>query len=220
MKVAIFDFDGTIYKNETYSFMMDFLKTHEEYNGKYKSFYYSIVPPYVGYKLRLYPERRMKASLTQKYLNVFHGLKFDKVKAYFEELAAKMRDDFHPLVLEQMEEHEKKDHLIMVVSGTYKPLLEAALEYLPVDIIIGTDIPTNNHIVDAKMPIDHVQADRKAELILEKLKHKAIDWKNSFAYGDSISDLPVFEMVGNPVAVCPDVKLQQIANRRNWKVIC
>ena len=108
MKVAIFDFDGTIYKNETYSFMMDFLKTHEEYNGKYESFYYSIVPPYVGYKLRLYPERRMKASLTQKYLNVFHGLKFDKVKAYFEELAAKMRDDFHPLVLEQMLEHEKK----------------------------------------------------------------------------------------------------------------
>lgn len=220
MKVAIFDFDGTIYKYETYSLMMEFAKNHKEYKDKYKSFYYSIVPPYVGYKLRIYPEKKMKANLTQKYLHFFNGNPIEKVYSYFHEIACKMKDDFHPLVLERIEQHDKDGHIIMVVSGAFQPLLEAALSHLPIDIIIGTEIPTKDQKVDAKMPIDHVQSDRKAELILEKLKNKVIDWKNSFAYGDSTADLPVLEMVGNPVAVCPDVKLQQVANQRKWKVLC
>lgn len=220
MKVAIFDFDGTIYKYETYTLLMEYAKKHPEYNEKYKSFYYSIVPPYVGYKMHVYSERKMKANLTQKYLNLFHGESIDKVEKYFKQLASEMRDDFHPLVLERIEEHYKNDDFIMVVSGTYKPLLEATLQHLPIDLIVGTEIPLNNNVVDAKIPIDHIQAERKSEIILEKLKNKVVNWKTSFAYGDSISDLSVLEMVGNPVAVCPDVKLQHIANVRDWTVIC
>lgn len=220
MKVAIFDFDGTIYKYETYTLMMEYVKNHPIYKSNYKSFYYSIVPPYVGYKMKIYPEAKMKASLTQKYLNIFHGKKVEEVENFFTELADTMKDDFHPLVLERLENHYKNDDLIMVVSGAYTPLLKAALKNLPIDYIIGTDIPSKNEYIDATTPIDHVQSERKAELILDTLKNKVIDWKNSYAYGDSTADLPVLEMVGNPVAVCPDVKLQMVANHSDWTVIC
>lgn len=220
MKVAIFDFDGTIYKHETYTLMMDHAKHHPRYQEKYKSFYYSIVPPYLGYKARIYPEAKMKLNLTQKYLHLFDGKTIDEVETYFGEIAEKMNGDFNRLALERLKQHHENGDYVMVVSGAFQTLLETVLADLPIDHIIGTEIPVQGNYIDPETEIDHVQSERKTELILETLKDKVIDWQNSYAYGDSTADLPVLEMVGNPVAVCPDVKLQSIANRKDWTVIC
>ncbi|RJP35752.1 MAG: HAD family hydrolase [Phycisphaerales bacterium] len=46
-----------------------------------------------------------------------------------------------------------------------------------------------------------------------------VDLEASFAYGDSIADLPMLECVGNPVAVNPDRALRAIAARRGWPVL-
>lgn len=220
MKVAIFDFDGTIYKHETYTLMMDHVKHHPIYGTMYKTFYSSIVPPYLGYKLRVYPEAKMKFSLTQKYLNIFAGKTIDEVEEYFGEIAEKMTGDFNPLVIERMKQHKQNGDYIMVVSGAYQPLLEMALAGLPVDKIIGTEIPVQDNYINPETSIDHVQAERKSELILESLQDKTIDWDCSYAYGDSTADLPVLEMVGHPVAVCPDVALQDIVNKKDWTIVC
>lgn len=220
MKVAIFDFDGTIYKYETYTLMMDHMKHHPTYQAKYKPYYYSIIPPYLGYKLRFYPEAKMKLNLTQKYLNIFDGRTITEVESYFGEIAEKMNGQFNRLVIERMKQHRDKGDYVMVVSGAFQPLLEFVLQDLPIDEIIGTEIPVKQNYIDPKTPIDHVQSERKSELILETLKDKVIDWKDSYAYGDSAADLPVLEMVGNPVAVCPDADLQDIAHQKDWTVIC
>lgn len=37
-------------------------------------------------------------------------------------------------------------------------------------------------------------------------------------YSDSISDLPLLELVGEPVAVNPDPRLRRVAERRGWRV--
>jgi len=46
-----------------------------------------------------------------------------------------------------------------------------------------------------------------------------LDLKNSFAYADSYSDLGLFEMVGNPIVVYPDLKLAALAKGREWRII-
>jgi phosphoserine phosphatase len=37
-------------------------------------------------------------------------------------------------------------------------------------------------------------------------------------YSDSITDLPLLECVGQPVAVNPDMRLAREAKRRGWKI--
>ena len=59
----------------------------------------------------------------------------------------------------------------------------------------------------------------KRRSILQALEGQQIDWENSYAYGDSFSDLPVLELVGNPVAVNPEEKLRSVAKARNWEII-
>ena len=45
---------------------------------------------------------------------------------------------------------------------------------------------------------------------------EGIDLANSYAYSDSITDLPMLELVGNPVAVNPDRELTRVAREREW----
>ena len=46
-----------------------------------------------------------------------------------------------------------------------------------------------------------------------------INWENSFAYGDGLSDIDLLERVGRPVAVYPDGGLRAMAEERGWRII-
>ena len=49
-------------------------------------------------------------------------------------------------------------------------------------------------------------------------RRRNLDLSRSYAYADSISDLPMMEAVGNPVAVNPDSRLQKAARERGWEI--
>lgn len=219
MRVAIFDFDGTLYSKETYQLMMNHLKNHPVYHTRYKHFIRAVMPPYIGHKMKIYPKSQMRIRSMQVYLDALKGLSVDELDEYFEEIANKMHGDFNEQVLSRLHQHATDHVHIMLVSGAYSPLLHIVTKGMPIDTIIGTDIPVNKRIIDTKVPLYHVQGKRKNEQIEAALADKKIDWKNSFAYADSHSDLSVLNLVGNPVAVQPEQRLRTIAEKRNWEII-
>lgn len=220
MKVAIFDFDGTLYANETFTLLMKHLKQHPEHSTKYKSFFRQILPLYIGYKAKFVPESTMKERSMQLYVNALQSLDRSRQSEYFLEMEDIMRKDFNKDVIARIRQHEMAGTRIMLVSGAFTPLLHAVTDGLPFDDIIGTEIP---YIADGRFDkqtkIYHIQGKRKNEMIIKALAGKEVDWKNSFAYGDSYSDLPVLELVGNPVAVKPEKRLRQLANDRGWEIL-
>ncbi len=219
MRVAIFDFDGTLYKKETFNLLMNYFKEHPVYGSRYKRFYRSILPPYIGYKMRLVKESNMKKQMMQRYLRSFSGLTAAELDTYFAEVAVAMKEDFNQEVVSKLHTHVQNGDYVMIVSGAYTPLLKAITKELPVDAIIGTEVPIINNKLNEHEEIDHVQAERKNERIHEALLDKQVDWESSYAYGDSFSDLSVLNLVGHPIAVCPDDKLKSIAIKNNWTIM-
>ena len=57
----------------------------------------------------------------------------------------------------------------------------------------------------------------KAEAIHEVAELEGIDLERSYAYSDSVTDLPMLEVVGHPVAVNPDRDLARVAEDREWR---
>jgi phosphoserine phosphatase len=45
-----------------------------------------------------------------------------------------------------------------------------------------------------------------------------IDYEQSFAYADSITDIGLFEIVGHPRPVYADAELTRVASERGWPV--
>ncbi|GAB3800427.1 HAD family hydrolase [Virgibacillus kimchii] len=219
MRVAIFDFDGTLYKKETFPVLMNHLKKHPLYSNRYRRFFRTILPPYIGYKLKVYPENKMRERSMQIYLSSLNGLSTEEVYGFFSELADKMKEDYNQQVVEQLNHHTANGDCIMLVSGAFMPLLEEATKTYHVDKIIGTEVPFAENKFDGTAAIYHIQGQRKKEQIEQALENTDIDWENSYAYADSFSDLPVLEMVGNPVAVQPEPRLKAAAKERKWKII-
>jgi phosphoserine phosphatase len=63
--------------------------------------------------------------------------------------------------------------------------------------------------------------ERKAAYVRRYLSEQGldIDLGASHAYADSYSDLGLFQLVGNPVAVYPDAQLAEHAERSGWAII-
>ena len=59
----------------------------------------------------------------------------------------------------------------------------------------------------------------KAEAITDLSSRKNISLENSWAYSDSSTDMPMLELVGNPVAVNPDRELRKQAEEKNWPIL-
>ena len=98
-------------------------------------------------------------------------------------------------------------------------MLNEVTRDLAIHEVIGTQIPMRNDTIDTNTAIYHIQGARKNEMIEQALQGFDIDWENSSAYGDSISDITVLELVGNPVAVRPESRLQVIAEDRKWEIL-
>jgi phosphoserine phosphatase len=58
----------------------------------------------------------------------------------------------------------------------------------------------------------------KAEAIEEYAAANDVDLTDSYAYSDSITDVPMLAAVGHPVAVNPDKDLEHEALERGWEI--
>lgn len=219
MRVAIVDFDGTLYAGETFDLLMKYLKSHPTLHKEYKPFFRSILPIYLGYKLKLVSEAKMKERSMQLYLSALKSLSSAEITVYFQGLSTTIKKDFNASVVTRIQHHLQDNVHVMLVSGAYTTMLETVTAGVEFDLILGTDIPLVDNRIDFNKPILHIQGMRKNEKILHSLQEKDIDWDNSFAYSDSLSDLPVLELVGNPVAVKPDSRLLEIAKDRQWEIL-
>ena len=58
----------------------------------------------------------------------------------------------------------------------------------------------------------------RGALLEEYAATNGIELGDSFAYADSLSDLPMLELVGTPVVINPDPRLSSVAGQRGWRI--
>jgi HAD superfamily hydrolase (TIGR01490 family) len=120
--------------------------------------------------------------------------------------------------LELIEEHRNAGRKTVIISSSPIETVEPLGEYLDVDAVIATRARLDD---DGRYTGDlefYAYGPHKAEAIREMAVTEGIDLARSYAYSDSITDLPMLELVGYPVVVNPDRDLQRIAREREWEV--
>lgn len=219
MKVAIFDFDGTLFPEETFPLLMRHLKKHPVHFQKYRKFFLRILPVYIAYKCKLYPKQKMKEYSMLSYIAAFGSSTKEEIDEFFSQIGGLMSRNLSNDMLNRLDQHKKDGYYTMLVSGAYEPLLNSVTENVTFDCIIGSSIPYEDEKLSKNTSIRYIYGERKREFINAHLSNTEVDWQNSFAYGDSYSDLNVLELVGNPVAVNPEPRLLEIAHDKKWEII-
>jgi phosphoserine phosphatase len=107
-----------------------------------------------------------------------------------------------------------------VSSSSPEDLLLLLGEDLGLDGVIGTRAAVDARgLYTGELDGDLCHKDEKARRVAEVAKEQDIDLAQSYAYSDSLNDLPLLELVGNPVATNPDRSLFALARQRGWPVL-
>ena len=219
MKVALFDFDGTLYPHETFETLRAHLKDHPKFKKTYKHFVRHFAPTYFGYKMKLVPKIKMQHRALESYVLSFKGYSKKDIDGFFADVAKSMSTELRTTLLEKIKELKDENYYVVLISGAFIPLLESLFKGVGFDYIVGSKIHYKGETLDYKSRFERVFADRKIDIIKEHFKNKEVDWKNSQAYSDSITDIKMLELVGQPVAVTPDNDLLSVAQDKNWKIL-
>lgn len=218
MKVALFDFDGTLYPGETFNVMLKYLKDHPVYAKNYSKFINKFRITYIGYKFKLVSKTTMRAAAMKHYIHAFKDNSKEEIIQYFNELGAEIRQDLYQPLISKVKELKQENVYTMVISGAYTELLRGILAD-DFDHLIGTKVSYKGDKIDTSSDFVHMQSQNKVIEIKKHLEGKNVDWENSYAFSDSITDLDMLNLVGNAYVVRPDNELLAHAEKHRWEII-
>jgi HAD superfamily hydrolase (TIGR01490 family) len=120
--------------------------------------------------------------------------------------------------LELIDDHHAAGREVVIVSSSPAEVVEPLAEFMGADRAIATRAAIDekgNYTGELEF---YAYGDSKAVAIRRLAEDDGIDLDSSYAYSDSITDLPMLETVGHPVAVNPDKELARLARSREWDV--
>ncbi|MGD1008975.1 MAG: HAD-IB family phosphatase [Candidatus Aminicenantales bacterium] len=109
--------------------------------------------------------------------------------------------------------------LIVLLSGSLQVLVSELQEKLGADIVIGRELEVVGGKLTGHRSGIYPYARQKVEALFQKVIPAEVDWKGCWALADRLSDLPVLDLVGHPVAVHPTAGLRRHAQQHGWEII-
>jgi HAD superfamily hydrolase (TIGR01490 family) len=120
--------------------------------------------------------------------------------------------------LDLMELHRTEGRRIYIVSSSPEEVVRPLARHFGVTGVIATRAaigPDGKYTGELEY---YAYGAEKAAAVREVAERSGIDLSRSYAYTDSITDLPLLSAVGNPVAVNPDRELRKAAEERGWSI--
>jgi phosphoserine phosphatase len=108
---------------------------------------------------------------------------------------------------------------VVIVSASPAEIVRPIAEYLGVDDVIATTVRCDaegRYLPEIEV---YAMGKGKADAMVEMAEQMEIDLDGSYAYSDSITDVPMLEVVGHPAAVNPEKELRKIAEEQEWRVL-
>ena len=222
VKIALFDFDGTLVSKHLWSGLLKYyLRKREKFFSIFLFLAGNLVlTPF--WKMGLIPTKKYYQKWGKDMAQLMKGVDVKRAKEIFDWLTDNyLLPALKKNALEKLKKHQEEGHLTVLTSGSFEELIKAVSSRLNIDFSIGTELEVVKNKFSGKIIPPLCFAQGKTEKVKQFLadNNLAINFEESFAYSDSIFDLPMLELVANPVVVEPDKELLKIAKARGWQII-
>ena len=214
MTLAIFDLDNTLIGGDSDYLWGNYLVSEGLVDKDY----------YDRENRRFYEEYR------QGTLDIYEFLNFS-LRPLAEnplDVLLKLRDRFMvemitPIILPAsvalIDKHRNQGHTPLIITATNRFITEPIAQAFGVDQLLATDPEFNDGRYTGKVAGTPTFREGKVVRLRQWLSQNKANLDHSWFYTDSHNDLPLLEMVANPVAVDPDETLRQHAEMKGWSVI-
>jgi HAD superfamily hydrolase (TIGR01490 family) len=214
MQAAFFDLDKTIISRSSSlalsrpMYRAGMVTRGQLVRGAYAQLVYALVGA---------DEKKMD-RLKEGMLQLTRGWDRTEVETLVRDVLIDVIDPFvYQEALDLMELHRSEGRRIYIVSSSPEEVVRPLASHFGVAGVLAT----RARIVDGRYTGElefYCYGPAKADAVRSLAARIGIDLEGSFAYTDSITDLPMLEAVGHPVAVNADRELRREAEQRGWDI--
>ena len=163
-------------------------------------------------------ESRME-KLKEGMLQLTKGWDRAQVERLVHDVMLEVIDPFvYQEALDLIAEHQAAGRRIYIVSSSPEEVVRPLARHFGVSGVIATRAQVgedNRYTGELEF---YAFGEQKAEAIRALAERARVNLERSFAYSDSVTDVPMLEAVGHPVAVNPDRDLRHIDEDRDWEI--
>jgi len=158
--------------------------------------------------------------LNEVFFRSYEGFSQDRLRYFSEELFEEvLKPAIFPGTLELIEQGKKIGQRQVVLTGALDFTIKRLTDHLGIDDFVANRLEFVNGYATGRVLPPVMASATKAKWIREYAERENINLSESYAYSDSISDLPMLSIVGHPVAVNPDFRLKQTALQHDWAIL-
>lgn len=141
--------------------------------------------------------------------------------AHLSELCEKIVEKFlnqklNPQVYERLQEHHFLGHHTWLITAAPVEIAQIVAQKMGMTGAIGTHCEVIDGKYSGRLLGEMLHGPRKAVAMQSIAVNRNYDLTRSFAYSDSINDLPLLLSVGTPFVVNPNQELARIARKNSW----
>lgn len=210
---AVFDLEGTIVASnliETYLWARLADQPRSRWAGELTDLARSL-PKY------LRAERRDRGDFIRAFLRRYEGADEAALRALVADvLGDALLQRTMPQAIRRIRAHRAAGHRTVLITGAIDVLIEPLTGLF--DEVVASHMHTRNGRFTGYLARPPLVDEARAAWLRRYAREHDIDLAGSYAYGDSYSDRPLLELVGNPSAVNPDPALYRHAKRRHWTI--
>ena len=213
--VAFFDVDGTLLKSTIVhcyiwmrSLQMPFFFKHLWLIGFLPKIVYYLILDSIS-------RTRFNAVFYRNY----RGLEVTEMKALSTEMfETYIRPKIFSEAVSQIQEHKEQGTAVVLVTGSLDFVVQPISDYLAADAVLAPQLREQDGQFTGELTTAPLIGEAKAEAMRNYAAQHDISLEESYAYGDSQSDLPMLECVGNPIVVNPGKALREKALKSGWEL--
>lgn len=196
-KLALFDIDYTITRKET---LMEFYKYIVSKDIKNIKFLPRALYSGLMYGIKVYDEKKVKECFLKFIENIEEKDLAILTKKFYDERLSKI---LYKDALDMMHKLKSEGYMVILISASPEFYIKEFYAIDDVDFIIGTRFTFENGKFVRKMSGNNCKRDEKVSRLKAYLKENNIeaDYENSYMFSDSLSDLPLLELVGKPYLI-------------------
>lgn len=143
-----------------------------------------------------------------------------KVESLGESFIGELVDSITPAMRRVLDEHAAEGHDRIVLSASPTETVSRVARDAGLEIGVGTTAERDDrNFYTGRLVGPFCYAEGKVEVMESLAKEHGYDLSKSYAYSDSMSDMPMLLAVGNPVVVNPEPELRDTAFARGWPII-
>ena len=162
-------------------------------------------------------DRRDRSDFLRYFYRRYEGAPIDQIaedsaEAFSDLILAKS----FPAGIRRVREHRALGHRTLLITGALDFVIEPLRPLF--DDIVCAELGTDGEAYDGRLTAVPPTGEARYQALVDYADLHDLDLRESAAYADSASDLPMLEAVGFPVAVNPETRLAAIARKRGWLV--